>query len=74
MSDRFNCHPIDKLLLWILKELETGYIFGIPKDLFFVPNKTDVFRMERYGQMLETPLGVAAGPHTQLSQNIIAAW
>ena len=30
--------------------------------------------MYRYGQMLETPLGVAAGPHTQLSQNIIAAW
>jgi putative selenate reductase len=74
MSDRFNCYPIDKLLNWILKELETGYVFGIHKDLFFVPDKTDVFRMERYGQMLETPLGVAAGPHTQLSQNIIAAW
>ena len=23
---------------------------------------------------METPLGVAAGPHTQLSQNILAAW
>ena len=30
--------------------------------------------MQRYGQLLETPLGVAAGPHTQLSQNLIAAW
>jgi len=30
--------------------------------------------MQRYGQLLETPIGVAAGPHTQLSQNIIAAW
>jgi putative selenate reductase len=30
--------------------------------------------MRRYGQLLETPLGVAAGPHTQLSQNLISAW
>ena len=30
--------------------------------------------MHRCGQLLETPLGVAAGPHTQLSQNLIAAW
>ena len=30
--------------------------------------------MMRYGQMLETPIGVAAGPHTQLSINIITAW
>ena len=74
MSDRFNCYPIDKLLNWILKELETGYIFGIHKDLFFIPEQSDVFRMKRYGQLLETPIGVAAGPHTQLSQNIIAAW
>ena len=28
----------------------------------------------RYGQLLETPIGVAAGPHTQLSINIITAW
>jgi putative selenate reductase len=30
--------------------------------------------MARYGEMLETPVGVAAGPHTQLAVNIIAAW
>jgi ferredoxin len=30
--------------------------------------------MTRYGQLLETPLGVASGPHTQLAQNIVAAW
>ncbi|NHZ87363.1 MAG: putative selenate reductase subunit YgfK, partial [Planctomycetia bacterium] len=30
--------------------------------------------MERYGQTLETPIGVAAGPHTQLAQNIVLAW
>jgi len=30
--------------------------------------------MERYGRTLDTPIGVAAGPHTQLAQNIVASW
>ena len=30
--------------------------------------------MMRYGRELETPVGVAAGPHTQLAVNIISAW
>ena len=74
MSDKFSCCPIDRLLQWILAEEEQGQIFGIHKALFFVPQPGDVFRMQRYGQTLETPIGVAAGPHTQLSQNIISAW
>jgi putative selenate reductase len=74
MSDKFTCCPIDKLLQWILAEEKQGQIFGIRKELFFVPQRSDVFKMTRYGQALETPIGVAAGPHTQLSQNIISAW
>jgi putative selenate reductase len=74
MSDRFTCCPIDKLLRWILEEEKQGQIFGIRKELFFVPQSGDAFKMQRYGQILETPIGVAAGPHTQLSQNIISAW
>ena len=30
--------------------------------------------MKRYGKILDSPIGVAAGPHTQLSQNIITAY
>ena len=74
MNQVFSCCPVDKLLKWIIEEEKTGQIFGIHKDLFFVPQGDDVFRMKRYGQILETPIGVAAGPHTQLSQNIISAW
>jgi putative selenate reductase len=74
MTQVFSCFQIDHLLKWILEEEKTGQIFGIHKDLFFTPHEDDVFRMERYGQVMETPLGVAAGPHTQLSQNIISAW
>jgi putative selenate reductase len=74
MNQLFSCCRIDQLLKWIIEEEKAGQIFGIHKDLFFEPHRDDVFKMERYGQIMETPLGVAAGPHTQLSQNIISAW
>ncbi len=74
MSDKLYTYPIDKLLKWILRTEKKGNIFGISNELFFAPDKTDPFRTYRYGQLLETPVGVAAGPHTQMSQNIIAAW
>jgi putative selenate reductase len=73
-SDKFWGCKIETLLKWILEEEKQGQVFGIPKELFFVPRPTDPFRMHRYGQLLETPLGVAAGPHTQLSLNLISAW
>ncbi len=47
---------------------------GIPGSLFYRKQPQDRFNMTRYGHYLETPIGVAAGPHTQLSLNIIAAW
>ncbi|MBC8401251.1 MAG: putative selenate reductase subunit YgfK [Candidatus Marinimicrobia bacterium] len=74
MSDNLYPIPIDRLLKWILAEEQQGSILGIPRQLFFKPNISDPFRIMRYGQLLETPIGVAAGPHTQLSINIIAAW
>ena len=73
-NDRFWTCDLETLLKWALAGEEQGEIFGIHKNLFFVPKPDDPFRMGRYGQVLETPLGVAAGPHTQLSQNILAAW
>ncbi|MFA7146388.1 MAG: putative selenate reductase subunit YgfK, partial [Candidatus Riflebacteria bacterium] len=75
MSKEFSRTSIDHLASWILREYdETQQIFGIHKDLFFVPKKSDEFAMNRYGQYMETPIGVAAGPHTQMAQNLIAAW
>lgn len=69
MTDRFTPTPIKQLLQIIVKQLDTtNELFGIQKELFFFPNKNDSFRSYRFGQLLETPLGVAAGPHTQLSQ------
>ena len=75
MSDRFQPLPLDALAPWIFGELEKrGTIFGIPRENAFQPNAGDAFRTELYGKPLHTPFGVAAGPHTQMAQNIIAAW
>jgi len=74
MSDKFYRISIVRLFKWILNEEKEGRIFGIYKENIFTPHKDDSFKLERYGQVLETPLGVAAGPHTQMAQNIIASW
>ena len=49
-----------------------GSIFGIHKDQFF--KKANSNRLEIFGERSETPIGPAAGPHTQLTQNIITSW
>ncbi len=74
MSDKFYRIPIERLFKWIVNEEEHGKIFGLYKENLFTPDKSDPFRMNRYGQLLETPIGVAAGPQTQLAHNIIASW
>lgn len=72
--DRFHPIPHDNLLASLLDELEHGGILGIPKACFFRPSPDDPFTTSRYGQRLETPVGAAAGPHTQLARNLVAAW
>jgi putative selenate reductase len=74
MSDRFYRISIERLFNWILREEKEGRIFGLYKENIFTPTPNDPFRMRRYGQYLETPIGVAAGPHTQLAHNIVASW
>lgn len=74
MSDRFYRISIDRLFKWILAEEKEGRIFGLYKENLFTPKKHDPFKMDRYGITLDTPIGVAAGPHTQLAHNIIASW
>ncbi|NLI79604.1 MAG: putative selenate reductase subunit YgfK [Candidatus Riflebacteria bacterium] len=74
MSQEFSRIPIERLAQWILREEAEGRIFGIDQSLFFRPAPTDRFTMARYGETLESPIGVAAGPHTQMAQNLITAW
>ena len=73
-TDRFTPLDAATLLRWMQHDLPNKQLFGIDRELFFMPKPDDPFRMERYGKVLEPPLGVAAGPHTQLAQNILSAW
>ncbi len=75
MSDRFHPISMEQLTAWTFTELEQkASLFGIPRSAFFVPSESDRFRLEKYGYALETPFGVAAGPHSQMAQNIVVAW
>ncbi|HNY03470.1 MAG TPA: FAD-dependent oxidoreductase, partial [Bacteroidales bacterium] len=74
MSGKLHPIALPRLVRFTLDEIRQGRFMGIPGSLFFKPELADPFRSMRYGQLLETPVGVAAGPHTQMAQNIIAAW
>ncbi|MEE8485288.1 MAG: putative selenate reductase subunit YgfK [Acidimicrobiia bacterium] len=75
MSDLFQPITMEQLTDWVFIELEEkDSIFGIPSAAFFTPSESDRFRLTNYGQTLETPFGVAAGPATQMAQNIIVSW
>jgi putative selenate reductase len=74
MTDKLYPLTIEQLLNWILNEEKQNKVFGIYKDLFFYPKDSDCFKITRFGKQLDTPFGVAAGPHTQLTQNIITAY
>lgn len=71
MSDRMTPIPFAGLLDWILTEKETkGTVFGVHRP--YQAGNGTVRRI--FGRKLETPVGPAAGPHTQLTQNIVAAY
>ena len=70
MSDRMTPIPFGNLMNWILEEKKKGTVFGIRKPFHADSART----YEIFGRKLETPFGPAAGPHTQLAQNIVAAY
>ncbi len=75
MSELFSPISRGALARWVATELEQRQtLFGIPRALFFTPRPGDRFTQRLYGSFLETPFGPAAGPHTQMAQNIVAAW
>ncbi len=75
MSDVMHVQPFEVLLHWILEELErSDSIFGLHRSLFHVPRPDAPYALELFGRPLGTPIGPAAGPHTQLAQNIVCAW
>lgn len=75
MTDHFSIISLASLLEIILKQFDQHQsIFGIQEEQFFNPKLHTRLQSKRFGDVLETPIGVAAGPHSQMAQNIIAAW
>ncbi|PVZ87982.1 putative selenate reductase subunit YgfK [Serratia sp. S1B] len=73
MGDIMRPVPFQALLTRIFDEYhENRSIFGIPEQQFY--RKRDDRKIKVFSESCETPLGPAAGPHTQLAQNIIVAW
>ena len=75
MSGLFQPITADQLFLWVFSELDSREsVFGIPREHFFVPGSDAAYESVVFGHRVETPFGPAAGPHTQMAQNIVAAW
>ncbi len=71
MSDRMHPIPFEALLDWAFGELKAeNSIFGCSK--FYHAHEGEA--QPYMGRTLETAVGPAAGPHTQLAQNIVAAY
>jgi putative selenate reductase len=74
MSDVMRVQPFATQLRRALMEYERRRaIFDIPAPLFYRPAAA-LGVPPLFGKTLATPIGPSAGPHTQLSQNIVASW
>ena len=74
MEDRMRPIPFENLLEWMIKEYkEEGKVFGLPKTKFYV-SRTGNQMGTAFGAKLGSCSGPAAGPQTQLAQNILTAY
>ena len=71
MSDIMRPIPFDRLLNRVLSEYaQEGSIFGVSKIVRYPLGRA----LPIFDERIEAPFGPAAGPNTQLAQNIIAAY
>lgn len=62
------------LLDWALEGLARDRsVFGLPRRSFWNGSERDL-SVAVPGGRVATPLGIAAGPHTQLAHNLVAGW
>mgnify|MGYP001033883470 CR=1 FL=1 len=71
MSELMIPIPFKKLMAWITAEYaREGSVFGVHRPYTGGEKSLPIFG----GEKIETPFGPAAGPNTQLAQNIIAGY
>ena len=70
MSEKMYPIPFRSLMNWVVSEYAAGgEIFGVHTPYYAGGKSLPIF-----GERIETPYGPAAGPNSQLAQNIIAAY
>ena len=70
MSDIMRPMSFGQLMTWALGEYrKSGSVFGVVPARHGKGTALPIF-----GEKLEAPFGPAAGPHTQMAQNIVAAY
>ena len=73
MTDKMISLPFEKLLTWIFQEYEQNKtIFGIHDTQFYFKKNDNYYNV--LNASIEEPIGPAAGPHTQLAQNLIVSY
>jgi len=67
--------PFGVLVTRLLRELEErGSVFDLPSRAFVRGDPGRSWSVSIHGHRASTPFGPAAGPHTQLAQNIVPSW
>ncbi|TDJ72301.1 MAG: glutamate synthase [Planctomycetota bacterium] len=68
-------YPFSALVTRMLRELdERQSIFDLPEPRFFLGDPTLDLSVDFHGHRAATPLGPAAGPQSQMAQNIVLSW
>ncbi len=67
--------PFPDLVRRMRREVEvSGAIFDLPVAKWWIPDPELDFSANHFERRAATPVGPAAGPHTQLAQNIVLSW
>ena len=73
MSDKMRMISFGELINRMMEEWRhSRSIFGIPEDGFY--RKSDNRIYDVFGRRISVPLGPAAGPQTQITQNVITSF
>ncbi len=73
MGELMRGISFESLVNWIKSEYnDRGSVFGVRKEKFY-KNESNTF-IEIFGEKISSPVGPAAGPNSQLAQNIVAAY
>jgi len=68
-------YPFGALVARAFREFERQEaIFDLPAHRFWSGHPGHDFSVRVHGERIPTPLGPAAGPHTQMAQNLVLAW